>query len=157
ASVVIGDDEIAAAIHEAKPGVPVVTPPLAGVQGLRAAGARRISILTPYTVETSRPMAEYFLRHGFEIASFSCLGLEDDRDMARISQESLVELAAEATAPDAEALFISCTAVRAAGVAARIEARTGRPMISSNLASAWNCLRLCGDDTPRAEMGRLMA
>ncbi|TGV77688.1 ectoine utilization protein EutA, partial [Mesorhizobium sp. M2D.F.Ca.ET.145.01.1.1] len=26
----------------------------------------------------------------------------------------------------------------------------------SNQASAWNCLRLCGDDTPRSEFGRLM-
>ena len=31
ASVVIGDAEIEAAIRQAKPGVPVVTPPLAGV------------------------------------------------------------------------------------------------------------------------------
>jgi maleate isomerase len=156
ASVVIGDEEIAAAIHRAKPGVPVVTPPLAGVRGLKALGARRISVLTPYTVETSRPMAEYFSRHGFEIASFSCLGLEDDREMARISPSSLVERAVEATAQDAEALFISCTALRAASVVAEIEVRIGRPVVSSNLASAWNCLRICGDERPRPGLGRLM-
>jgi hypothetical protein len=47
ASVVIGDAEIEAAIQAAKPGVPVVTPPMAGVRGLNAFGVRRISILTP--------------------------------------------------------------------------------------------------------------
>lgn len=156
ASVVIGDDEIAAAVRKAKPGVPVVTPPLAGVHGLNALGARRISVLTPYTVETSRPMADYFARHGFDIASFTCLGLEDDREMARISHDALVDLAAETIASDAEALFISCTAVRAAAIAARVEARIGRPLVSSNLASAWQCLRLCGDDSSRPELGRLM-
>ena len=156
ASVVIGDEEITAAIRKARPGVPVVTPPLAGVLGLKALGARRISVLTPYTVETSRPMAEYFARHGFDIASFTCLGLEDDREMARISHDSLIELAVETIAPDAEALFISCTAVRAAEIAARVEARIGRPLVSSNLASAWQCLRLCGDEVARPELGRLM-
>lgn len=156
ASVVIGDDEIEAAIGRAKPGMPVVTPPAAGVRGLRALGARRISVLTPYTVETSRPMADYFTRHRFAIESFTCLGLDDDREMARISLASLVELAAEAMAPTAEALFISCTAVRAAGAVARIEERIGRPVVSSNLASAWNCLRLCGEIAPRPELGRLM-
>lgn len=156
ASVVIGDAEIEAAIHAGKPGVPVITPPLAGVRGLQALGARRISILTPYSVETSRPMADYFARHGFDIASFTCLGLTDDRDMARISGDALVELAADAIAPDAEALFISCTAVRAALVAARIERRIGRPLVSSNLASAWQSLRLCGIDVARPEWGRLM-
>lgn len=156
ASVVIGDAEIEAAIQAAKPGVPVVTPPLAGVRGLRALGAKRISVLTPYTVETSRPMASYFANHGFDIASFTCLGLRDDREMARISPTALVELARDAMSDDADALFISCTAVRAALAAIDVEKATGRPLVSSNLASAWSCLRLCGDEAARPEFGRLM-
>jgi maleate isomerase len=156
ASVVIGDAEIEAAIQTAKPGVPVVTPPMAAMRGLRAFGASRISILTPYTVETSRPMAAYFAGHGFDIVSFTCLGFEDDREMARIRPAALVDLAREATHPDAEALFISCTALRAALVAVEIEKTIGRPAVTSNQASAWNCLRLCGDDTAHPEWGRLM-
>ena len=39
---------------------------------------------------------------------------------------------------------------------AGIEEAIGRPVVSSNLATAWNCLRLCGDDAPRPEFGRLM-
>ncbi|AXS42562.1 ectoine utilization protein EutA [Breoghania sp. L-A4] len=156
ASAVIGDAAVEAAIHAARPGVPVITPPMAAVRGLRALGARRISVLTPYTKETSRPMAEYFARHGFDIARFTCLELDDDRVMARISPASLVELAQEAMAPNSDALFISCTAVRAALAAPAIEAAIGKPVVGSNLATAWNCLRLCGDDTPRPEHGRLM-
>ncbi|TPK35182.1 ectoine utilization protein EutA [Mesorhizobium sp. B2-5-3] len=155
ASVVIGDAEIEAAIQAAKPGVPVVTPPMAGVRGLRALGAKRISILTPYTVETSRPMAAYFAERGFEIARFTCLGFEDDREMARIAPAALVDLAREATDPQAEALFVSCTALRSALAVAAMEQAIGRPVVTSNQASAWNCLRLCGDDVPRPEFGRL--
>lgn len=156
ASAVIGDDEVAAAIGRAKPGVPVVTPPLAATRGLGALGARRISILTPYTLETSRPMAAYFERKGFDIASFTCLGLEDDREMARIAPAAIVGLAREAMAPDAEAMFVSCTALRAALVVAAMEGALGRPVVTSNQATAWNCLRLCGDEAPRPEYGRLM-
>ena len=29
-------------------------------------------------------------------------------------------------------------------------------MVTSNLATAWQCLRLCGDDASRPEFGRLM-
>lgn len=85
ASVVIGDEAVEEAIAAGKPGVPVVTPPMAAATGLKALGASRISVLTPYTVETSRPMADYFAAKGFDIASFTCLGFEDDREMARIS------------------------------------------------------------------------
>lgn len=156
ASVVIGDDEIERAVAAGKPGATVVTPPMAAVRGLRALGAKRISVLTPYTVETSRPMADYFAGKGFDIASFTCLGFDDDREMARIPPASIVDLAKEATAADADSLFISCTALRGAMVAAEIEAGIGRPVVTSNQASAWMCLRICDDETSRPELGRLM-
>ncbi|RWA58268.1 ectoine utilization protein EutA [Mesorhizobium sp.] len=156
ASVVIGDAEIEAAIQAARPGVAVVTPPMAGVRGLKSLGARRISILTPYTVETSRPMAAYFAERGFEIVSFTCLGFEDDREMARIPPAALVELAGKATDAEADALFVSCTALRSALAVAGMEQAIGRPVVTSNQATAWNCLRLCGDDTARPQFGRLM-
>lgn len=156
ASVVIGDEAVEQALLAGKPGVPVVTPPGAAVKGLRAFGARRISMLTPYTVETTRPMAAYFAAKGFDLASVTCLGFDDDREMARIAPADLVDLAREAMADDADALFVSCTALRAASVAAEIEAAIGRPVVTSNQASAWMCLRLCGDETARPEYGRLM-
>ncbi|MCB8836422.1 ectoine utilization protein EutA [Aurantimonas sp. VKM B-3413] len=157
ASVVIGDKAVAAAIRSAKPNVPVVTPADAAARGLRTLGANRISVLTPYTPETSAPMARYFTEAGFSIASFTCLGLEDDREMARIAEASLVEAAVAATAPDAEALFISCTALRSASVAAEIEERIGRPVVTSNQASAWACLAHCGILPDRPDAGRLFA
>jgi maleate isomerase len=156
ASVVIGDEAVTAAIRQAKPGVPVVTPVDAGARGLQALGARRISLLTPYTVATTTPMVRYFAARGFAVESAACLGLEDDREMARIAPNAWIDLAREATAPTAEALFISCTAVRAASVAPLIEAAIGRPVVTSNLATAWMCLRLCGDEALRSRWGRLM-
>ncbi|ADG18797.1 ectoine utilization protein EutA [Paraburkholderia atlantica] len=156
ASVMIGDAQIERAIHAAKPSARVVAPTAAAVTALNTLGARRISVLTPYTAETSRPMAEYFAAQGFAIDRFSCLGLTDDREMARISHDDIVAFAREATARDSDALFISCTAVRAARIIARIEEATGKPVVSSNLATAWMCLRLCGENEPRPEQGRLM-
>ncbi|KPH05537.1 ectoine utilization protein EutA (plasmid) [Rhizobium acidisoli] len=156
ASVVIGDRNIETAIHASKPGVPVVTPTAAAVKGLQALGAKRISILTPYTIETSRPMADYFVDLGFTIDRFTCLGLSDDREMARIAPDDIAAFACEALDPQSDALFISCTAVRAAEVAGRIEAQTGKPVVTSNLATGWACLRLCGDDRARPELGQLM-
>ncbi|KAA0968102.1 ectoine utilization protein EutA [Aureimonas fodinaquatilis] len=155
ASVVIGDDAVAKGIGLGKPGVPVITPPLAVQAGLNAMGVRRISVLTPYTVETSVPMASYFADKGFEIASFSCLGLDDDRLMARLSPQTLVEAAVAAMADDAEALFISCTALRSAALVETVEQRIGRPVITSNQATAWACLAQCGVAAP-ANAGRLM-
>lgn len=156
ASVVIGDHAVERAIHEARPGVSVVTPPLAASIGLRSLGARRISLLTPYTEAVTAPMAAYFQAKGFDLARVTCFGLDDDRTMARIAPDSLVEAAIAATDPSSDALFISCTALRTAGLAGRTEAAIGRPVVTSNLATTWACLRLCGDTQPRPAAGRLM-
>ena len=130
-------------------------PAAAAVAGLQTLGAKRISVLTPYTVETSTSMAGYFADRGFVLESFTCLGLEDDREMARITRGALIEAAVAATAPEAEALFISCTALRAASVAAEIEARMGRPVVTSNQATAWACLAHCGIVPNRSDAGWL--
>lgn len=155
ASVVIGDVAVREAIAAGKPGAEPITPISAGFAALRALGARRITLVTPYTAETTRPMAECFAAGGFDLAGVTSLGLTDDRAMARISQDSIVEAARAAVAPGSEALFFACTAVRAAGVIDRIEAAIGIPAVSANHATAWAALRACGDQGA-AGPGRLM-
>lgn len=156
ASVEIGDEAVEKAIQAAKPGVAVITPTAAAVRALRRLGARKISILTPYSKETSLPVQTYFTKKGFTVDQTSCMGMMDDREMARISTDEIVAFAKESMHPKSDALFISCTAVRAASVIAEIEAALGKPVVSSNLATAWLCLRLCGDEVARPELGRLM-
>lgn len=144
ASVVIGDEVVTRAIHVVRPGVHVVTPSAAARLAFTALGVKKISILTPYLVETSQPMADYFTQHGLEIQSFDCLGLGDDRDMARICRSDIIEAAVRVDVPEAEALFISCTAVPAVAVIAEIEKRIGKPVVTSNQASAWAMMRHVG-------------
>ncbi|MGN7869522.1 ectoine utilization protein EutA [Paracoccus sp. 22332] len=144
ASVVIGDDKVRAAIAAGKPGAAAITPISAGFAALRALGADRITLLTPYDAQTTRPMAECFEAGGFALQAVSCLGLTDDRDMARISHASIVEAARAAVAPGSQALFVACTAVRAAGIIDRIENAVGIPVVSANSATLWTAARACG-------------
>ena len=155
ASVVIGDDAVAKAIGESRPGVPVITPPSAAREALHALDANRLSILTPYTVETSESMAAYFAGHGFDILRFDCLGLDDDREMARISPQTIIEAACATVLPETEAIFISCTALPAIGCIDAIEQRTGKPVVTSNQASAWAMLRAGGLNRVGSGYGRL--
>jgi len=156
ASVVIGDDAVKFSIQASVGNVPIVTPSGAARMAFAALGVRRIAILTPYTVSTSVPMAAYFTRHGMEISRVECLGLEDDREMARVSDQTIINAAIAVDTPDAEAMFISCTGLPAINVIARLEKRIGKPVVTSNQASAWAMSRLggFGDHRP-AQYGRL--
>jgi maleate isomerase len=137
ASVVIGDERVGEAIRAACPGVRVVTPTLAAGLAFAALNVRRIAILTPYTIETSEPIAAYFNGRGLEVTRLHCFGLDDDRDMAHVEIKSIAEAAALVDHADAEALFLSCTALPAIGAIAAIEARIGKPVVTSNQAAAW--------------------
>ena len=155
ASVVIGDDAIKEAIHLVRPGVSVVTPSGAARLAFTALGVSRISVLTPYLIETSEPMADYFCQHGMTIEKFECLGLEDDRAMARVSRDTIIDAVCQIDTPQTEALFVSCTGLPAVAAIAEIEARTGKPVVTSNQASAWAMMRLAGIDYKPAGYGCL--
>ncbi len=142
ATVVIGDDVVREAVQSKLPGVPVVTPTAAAIEAFKALRARRLAVLTPYTIATSRPMAEFFCNNGLEIVNFDCLGIEDDRDMARISHDTILNAAIAADRADADALFVSCTALPALTVIKDIERRIGKPVVTSNQASSWLLTRL---------------
>lgn len=145
ASVVIGDAAVRQAIAAGKPGAEPVTPISAGLSALRSFGAQRISLLTPYLPETTAPMAALFSAEGFDLGGVTCMGQTDDRAMARIDAATLAEQARAAVGPGSDALFIACTALRAVAAIEQIEAAAGVPVVSANLATAWNALRICGD------------
>ncbi|PZO68150.1 MAG: ectoine utilization protein EutA [Paracoccus denitrificans] len=145
ASVVIGDDRVRAAIAAGKPGATAITPISAGTAGLKALGARRISLLTPYDAQTTQPMADLFEAEGFDLMGVTCMGLTDDRQMARITPDTLARHAKAAVAAGSDALFLSCTAVGAVAAIEQIERAVGVPVVSSNLATLWAVLRATGN------------
>ncbi|WP_299438728.1 hypothetical protein [uncultured Rhodospira sp.] len=157
ASAVIGDAGVEAAVRAAKPGARVINPMVAADAALSALDVTRISILTPYVPDIARPVAERFAALGYAVDGVTCWAIEDDRDMARIKPDVLVREAIAATAREAEALFISCTAVPAAEVVALIESEIDRPVVTSNQAAAWMALRLCGVDHDVPGGGRLFS
>jgi maleate isomerase len=144
ASVVIGDGRVRDAIRAGKPGTVAITPISAGFAALRALGAERITLLTPYTPRTTQPMADCFEAGGFALQGVSCLNMTDDRAMARLSHTTIIDAARAAVAPGSQALFIACTAVRAAAIIDRIEDAVGLPVVSANSATVWAAARACG-------------
>ena len=132
------------AIQAAKPESKVVTPTSAALAAFEHLGINRVSLLTPYLPEVTQAMGEYFATQGLEIVNAACMGIADDRDMARVATRSVVDFARRTVSDEAEGIFISCTALRAAEVAATIEAETGKPVVTSNQAQVWHCLRAIG-------------
>ncbi len=157
ASVVIGDAAIVSAIRKAKPAATIITPPISALKAFEALHVKNIALLTPYLVQTSKPMEPYFEKFGLNVVNHSCLGMEDDRDMARLDRECLIEAAVRSDHKDADCLFISCTALPSVEVAGDIEKLIDKPVVTSNQAAVWQCLGLLGLAGPTLDHCQLFA
>ena len=156
-AMVIGDETVAARIHEARPGIPCTTPIAAAIAGLQALGARRIALLTPYVDRINRMMRAYIEARGLAVPAMGSFNHENDNEVARIDAASVEAAVLEVGAhPSVEAVFVSCTSLRVVHLIEDLERRLGKPVTSSNHALAWHSLRLARYDDPVPGFGRLM-
>ncbi len=138
-----------------KPGTPVTNPALATRFALASFRATRVSLLTPYPPAASEQVAAYLGRHNIDLASYHCLNIADDRDIARVDTASILSAVEAVDHPDAEAVVVSCTALQAVSVVPELERSLGKPIITSNQASLWMIMRLAGMDHTVSKGGRL--
>jgi maleate isomerase len=155
-TVAMGYDAIAAAVHKVRPDVPVITPITAAIAAFRALGVRRVSVLTPYTDDVNHGVWGYLVERGITVDGFAAFGIENDLLMARLPPSVIARAAIETTEATAEALFISCTAIRAVEVIRDIEGAIGRPVVTSIQATCWQLLRSAGYRAPIIGFGRLL-
>jgi arylmalonate decarboxylase len=143
-----------------KTGTPATAASAAVVAALRALGVNRISVGTPYTELVNTKQKLFLEQHGFRVETLKGLDLghtqEERRAINRIPPEMAFRLAREVDRPDAQAVFLSCTALPTIDVIAELERELGKPVISSNIAVFWSCLRLLGIKAPVLGYGQLL-
>lgn len=155
-SLVIGEERV---LKELRAGAPKAKPTslITGViNALRALKVTRISIATPYLDEINRREEVYMRDAGFDVLNITGLNLEKDSEMVRVPPDYLVNFALAVDRPDSDALFISCGALRTLDVVEEIEQRLGKPVVCSNQAMIWDCLRLAGIEDRMEGYGRLL-
>lgn len=156
-SVVIGEDRVVEELRRPHPSRRATTLITGVIEGLRTLGARRIVMGTPYLDEVNRIETDYMQASGFELLNVQGLNLTYDADITRVTPAYIAKFARAIDHPEAEAIFISCGAMRAVDVIEEIEQATGKPVVTSNQAMFWHCLRLAGIDDRIEGYGRLLS
>jgi maleate isomerase len=154
--VVIGYDAICERIQSLRPNTPCITPITASLAALDTFGAQKLAVLTPYIDDVNGLIAAHLNPAGKEIVGFCSFQIEDNEEMAAVTPEAIYQAALKADRPDADALFISCTAIRAVDVVERIEQKLGKPVVTANQALIWQSLRSAGYDAKIPGYGALL-
>ena len=125
-------------------GLPALMTSKAIVEALRAFEARKVVLLTPYIAEVNAREVKFLEGEGLEVLSETGLGLNTNTEMALLEPDIWIDVARKNTNSNADAYLVSCTAVRSAEVIDALEQELGRPVVTSNQAIAWHCLRRGG-------------
>ena len=155
ATFVLGDDTVCAMLNGVKPTPKATTVVGAAVRALRAVDASRISVLTPYPEILDDYVTDHLRKAGFDIARFESLRLQTNAELNVVSPQSLLEYAKYLDQEDVDAIYICCGALRALDIVGELEQLIGKPVICSNQAMVWDCLRQAGIEDNVEGYGRL--
>lgn len=155
-SLVIGEERVAEELNKGAPAAKATSLIAAVIAALRALKVTRVAVATPYLDEINDQERRYLEEAGFSVPRIRGLGLEKDSDMIRVTPEHLAAFARSVDTPEAEALFISCGALRTLDIVEQLEQELGKPVICSNQAMMWQVLRLAGLDDRIEGYGALL-
>jgi len=149
------DREIIARITHCT-GLPSTTTTTAVVEGLKELKAKDIVLLTPYDVKINELEVAFLEGAGFKVLNHKGLGLTDCISQYEVEPSSWLDLIRGMRHPRADAYLVSCGGIRVVDIIERSEVELGRPVLTSNQALVWHCLRIMGIDREIKGFGRLL-
>ena len=135
-------------------GVPVTTTATSVIRAFKELGIRKISVGTPYNEELNIREADFFEKSGVKVLKIK--GLNSGGSMSEISLEEVKNLAREVDRPDADAVFLSCTNLKALPVLDPLEKELSKYVFSSNIATFWDVMRMLKIKEPIQGRGKLL-
>jgi maleate isomerase len=125
---------------------------------LRALGITKLVVLSPY--QSNADIISYLAAAGFAVVNDVALKCSTPAAFEAVTPQRWLELAKENDRPEADGIFLSCTNTTQIEAVTAIEAALGKPVVNSNQAVLWGCLKRLkdklGDHQAAPGLGRLM-
>ena len=154
-SIVIGEEKIMTEIKKGAPYAIPMTLVTGVVEALKELQIKKIVVGTPYLDEINTKEAEFLYKKGFDLINIQGLNLTTGIEFGKVTPEYWKKFALEIDDINADAIFLSCGGIRSAEVINEIESITGKPVITSNQAQIWSCLRKAGIKDKIQGFGRI--
>ncbi len=140
-TIAIGEKKIKKNIQKAKPNCYVTTPITAAVKALKKLKLKKISVFTPYPQRVNETVYNHLINKGIKIVKFGSYNLDSDLDVGKVDPVSLFKTILKMNHNEAEAIFVSCTALPILEIIGKVEKIIKKPVLSSNQVLIWDCLR----------------
>lgn len=139
AGVVNGPEAINARV-EAATQIAAVTTIEAVLAACAELGVKRLGLVTAYGEHVVATEKAFLAARGFEVVADTSRACTTPYEQGTLPEQTWLELAT-ALPREFDAVLISCAGIRVSGVIQAIEDTVGRPVITSNAALLWYCLK----------------
>ena len=155
-ATVIGEKRVDQIICKLHPKAKTSNPISACKAALAALDVKRVALLTPYLPEVTVEMQENLRAAGFRVNAVASFNESDDFTVARISADCILKAVLSVGArDDCDAVFVSCTSLRALEIISQAEQQLNKPVIASNQVLAWHLRQLAGLESTLENCGQL--
>jgi len=155
-TIAIGEDKVKEKVQLAKPDCYVTTPITSAIKAFKKMNLKKIALFTPYPESVNKTILEYFNKKNINIVSFGTFNIDLDEDIASVDPKHLLETLIKLEINDADALFVSCTALPALEILDQVEKKINKIVLSSNQTLIWDTLRSIGYKSPVEGYGKLL-
>jgi maleate isomerase len=114
-------------------------------------------MLTPYPQAVNDAEVRFLNHFGFNVLHEIGLNLPPTVSTASVTPEEWFEKAIGMKHKDADAYFLSCTNIRVLTIIEELERHLEAPVITSNQAMMWHCLRQSGVNDAVLGYGKLLS
>ena len=154
-TIAAGYETIKKKVNLAKPEAEVTTPSTAAINALRKMKIKKVAIFTPYSKPLNDEVINYFEKENFKVSSNAYFGITNDLDIGKVDEDYLYETLSNMDLGDADALFISCTALPALSIISKLETKLKKVVLSSNQVLIWDTLQSIGKKESIDGFGKL--
>ncbi|WP_448042699.1 maleate cis-trans isomerase family protein [Bradyrhizobium liaoningense] len=152
----IGRDRSLCEAITARTGVPATTSTLACIDAARVLGARRVGLVSPYTDDVQRRIADVWAGEGIVPHAERHLGLRDNFSFGEVEPATIADMIRSVVADGADAVVILCTNLDGAGLAPLLERELNIVVLDSVAVTLWRTIGLAGgDNTVLERWGRI--
>lgn len=133
-----------------------LTTSTAVLEALGELGVSRPAVITPYPDDTNEVERQFLEHHGFHVVNISGLGNDYvNQSITDIEPSHVYQQVKKLDKSGADCLFISCSGLNVLDIIELLETDLNIPVVTSNQASLWACLRHAGVGTRIPELGEL--
>lgn len=137
---------------------PVVTSAGALVDGLKAIGAKKVAILTPYMKPLTCLVIDYIENEGIEVLDSISLEVSNNLEVGLLNPLAPIEHTKKLNTANVDAIVASaCVQMPSLGSIQPIEDRAGMPVLSSSVATTYMMLKKLGLKTYAPGFGSLLS